>query len=302
MNIQNRIMVILLMVVFPILLVIGCEQDVTSTETPDLIEVETVTRIKESPTTVVYQSPTPQTTDSPDITVTPSMSDITATPTVIPTSDLVTGWLMYQNSFYEYSFSYPPEAEIEQQGVTGFPTEELPENMTATEYRLQLKETYPDDICVTVDFQSGFVVFIAPWERGGKYAAPCGVSGVGDYDITPITETVAIDGTSYTAAGYEIHERNEEASWRGEFISLSLDDGGSIQFGGGLDGNVSYEEYLLAKETILRIISSFRSSIEADGDQSEQNPLVINERLQQERQILDGLLLRAKTIHGGDND
>ena len=70
----------------------------------------------------------------------------------------------------------------------------------------------------------------------------------------------------------------------------------------GVDGNVSYEEYLLAKETILRIISSFRSSIEADGDQSEQNPLVINERLQQERQILDGLLLRAKTIHGGDND
>jgi hypothetical protein len=68
-----------------------------------------------------------------------------------------------------------------------------------------------------------------------------------------------IDGYSYIATGQEVHEQDEEATWRGEFLSLQLGDGLSIQYGGGLGAYISHEEYLLTKELLLRIIASLRS-------------------------------------------
>jgi hypothetical protein len=80
---------------------------------------------------------------------------------------VVEGWLTYHNDFYAYSFSYPPEAEIVTQGVSGFPTEELPEDMTAAEYRRQLEDTYPDNICVSSVLKAGSVHFFG--SVGGRW-------------------------------------------------------------------------------------------------------------------------------------
>lgn len=169
------------------------------------------------------------------------------------------GWLVYNNDFYDYQFSYPPDVTIETSGVSGFPTEELPDNMTATQYRQQLQETYPDDICVSLMYEAGFVAISAPWEEGGKYAAPCWGTGVGAYDIFPITETLTVDRHPYTAAGYEVRERDEEGTWLYEFLSFSLGDGTSIQYGSLSDSGISREEYLETQETLFQIIASFRS-------------------------------------------
>jgi hypothetical protein len=160
---------------------------------------------------------------------------------------------VYANDFYGYHFSYPPQATIGTRGVSGFPSDELPADMTSAEYRRQLEETYPEDICVTVRYRSGFVAFIPPEDKGGRYAFPCGVTGVGAYEIHPVTDTVTIEGQTYTIPGTQLREQNEAADWRGEFYSLDLGDGWEIDYG-SLNG--TQEAFLEIKETLLQIVVS----------------------------------------------
>ncbi|HEX6385990.1 MAG TPA: hypothetical protein VF177_15070 [Anaerolineae bacterium] len=228
-------------------------------------EVVEVTRRRQE--TAVSFTPTSQPTPLPTATrpsetattTSPAGSPTTADPaaTLSPaaTSDVVAGWLLYQNDFYGYQFSYPPEATINTQGVSRFPTEELPEGMTPTEYRRQLEATYPDDICVGVGYQQGFVVFIAPEEEGSKYAL-CGITGIGAYDTQGVNETVIIDGHPYMAYGTQVRQRNEEATWHSEFYSINLGDGTRISYG---STSGTQEQFLEIKETLLEIVTSFRS-------------------------------------------
>jgi len=183
----------------------------------------------------------------------------TPTPTPILTSTVVEGWFVYRNEFYDYEFSHPPEAEISTQGVTGYPTEELPDNMTSAEYIVWLSEIYPDDICVGLQYGVGFITIQPPPDQGGKYGGPCGVTGVGDYAIVEITETVMIDEQIYLADGWEIYERDDEATFRSEFFFVHLEDGTRIDYGGyWVDEGATYEDYLPVKETLIQILASYR--------------------------------------------
>lgn len=225
------------------------------------------TTISPTPTATPTSQPTnPPTATLPAATATtttptglPTSTDptATATPSPVATSDLVAGWLLYENDFYGYRFSYPPEATIGTQGVTGIPADEIPEDMTPTEYRRLLEDTYPEGLCVGVEYKLGFVVFRVPWEEGGKYTGPCGVTGVGAYDLHGASETVMIDRHPYTASGYRVHERNEEATWHSEFYFIDLGDGTRINYG-SVRG--TQEEFLETKETLLQIVTSFRSN------------------------------------------
>ncbi|MFO7678990.1 MAG: hypothetical protein R6X34_02985 [Chloroflexota bacterium] len=186
-------------------------------------------------------------------TATPSLTP-TVTPIPVPTSNVVEGWLMYQNDFFNYRFSYPPEARIRRQGVTGVPIEEVPENMTVEEYWEKLKELYPNNLCISVEYGTGFVIFVPSEEKGGRYTGPCGITGVGDDDIVSLSETVLIDGESYTASGVKFYERGTGA-WQGEFYILKLNDHVAIHYG-SLRG--TQEQFLDAQETLLQIVTSFR--------------------------------------------
>lgn len=202
--------------------------------------------------TAILSQLEPTATATPSPTV-PAAARPTVTP--VPTSSVVTGWLAYKNDFLGYEFAYPPEGRIGIQGVTGFPTAELPAGMTSEAYLQQLEESYPADLCVTVRYQAGFVTFAPAAEKEGRYTVPCGVTGVGDYDITNLTETVLIDGVPHSASGFVL--RGSAGAWQGEFYLLDAGDSVRIHFG-SFDG--TEEEYLNIEETLQRIVASYRQN------------------------------------------
>lgn len=187
-------------------------------------------------------------------TVVPPTLTRRPTTTPVPTSSIVPGWLTYENKFLGYSFSYPPEARIRIQGVTGFPTDELPENLTAEEYQAQLEAKYPDDLCVTVTYKTTFVTFVPSEDSVGKYTVPCGVTGVGDYDVESNIESLIIGNVQMVGDVFWLSERNSGA-WHGEFTMLNPHDNEGIHFG-SVTG--THEEFLAAQETMMQIVFSFR--------------------------------------------
>jgi hypothetical protein len=205
----------------------------------------------------------------PSLSPTPSATPTaTFTPTPQPTSDVVAGWQTYTSSYYAYTVSFPPEARLRRQGVDGFPTEELPEGMTSEAYLDQLKETYPNDICVSIGFGLGSVHILAPLEEGGKYHYICPGLGIGDYDIVDISETLMIDGRSITTTfGSQILERDEAGTFRSEFLRFELEDGTTITYYAGPDESskfeedyaAAYEAFLADRATLLQIIASYRA-------------------------------------------
>ncbi len=162
------------------------------------------------------------------------------------------GWLTYETALY--TFSYPPEATVRRNGVAGFPAEELPVGMTEEAYLDQLKETYPGAMCVRVNVGSGFVTFQPSAEAGGKYIEPCGVTGVGDFKMEDISETLTIDNQAYSASGFLARNFDTDA-WASQFYILWLDDDTRIDFGSMKGDQAQFQEI---EETLRQIVTSFR--------------------------------------------
>jgi hypothetical protein len=199
------------------------------------------------------------TANVPTNTLEPTLA-ATMTTVLTPTSTLVEGWLTYSNAVLRYELSYPPEAILGKEGVTGYPAEELPPNMTVDEYFTMLKQLYPGDLCVGIQYQIGYIAIQAPPEQGGKYSTPCGLSGLGVVDVIQKTETAIIDGRSYSATGYEVHQRDAAATFVGEYFTLQLEDGNFIHYGGfWTDQGQTHEDYLPVKEILLQILATYRS-------------------------------------------
>lgn len=228
-----------------LLLPTACSRPATPPPTAEPTTTTPMTMERSTPTALPTATKTPQSALTPTPQLTP-----------IPTSALVEGWLVYENDFYGYAFSYPPDAKISTQGVTGIPSGEWPAGMTFEERMAQLRETYPSDICVTLNYGEGFIAFQPPWEEGGKYAAPCGVTGVGDYDVLSKTETIMIGERTYSATGWELRQRDSGAFHR-EFFMIDLEDSMRVDFGGSGD---TYQDYLHTKDTLLQILETYRST------------------------------------------
>lgn len=47
---------------------------------------------------------------------------------------------MYENAFYGYQFSYPPEANVGIEGVIDFPWDEKPENLSYDAFWINSKK------------------------------------------------------------------------------------------------------------------------------------------------------------------
>jgi hypothetical protein len=172
---------------------------------------------------------------------------------------VIEGWLVYQNDLLGYEFSYPPEAGINSIGPDGYRLDEVPASIDFDYFAL-LYSLYPDGLCVGLSYEFGFIVIRAPDNRGGNFVT-CGVTGVGDVDLVPITETVVIDGQFYTASGGEQHARDAEATFLNAVLNVHLEDGTRIQYGGDWARvGVTQVGYVPAKETLRRILDSFHQT------------------------------------------
>ena len=183
---------------------------------------------------------------------------ITSSPTIPTTpSPLVEGWSVYHNDLLGYEFSYPPQATISSSGPDFYSTDDVPPDMTFDYFAL-LGSIYSDWLCVQVSLETGFITIQAPPNRGGKFVT-CGVTGVGDYDITQKSETVMIDGKLYPAGGHQVYERNPSATFRSEFFFIQLDDGTRVTYGGSwADTGATYVSYVPVKEVLQQILASYR--------------------------------------------
>jgi hypothetical protein len=189
-------------------------------------------------------------TQPPSAPATPSATATSLFTTVTPLEE----WLVYENDFYSYQFSYPPEANIGIEGVIDYPSDEKPENLSDDAFLDQLKETYPGDICVVITYMTGFVTIRAPLDNGGRYTSHCGTSGVGaDYDVVEKTEVVMVNGEQYTSEGVELYRAADETRVVRELFYIYLPDGTQIHYGRA----VGFPDEGEVKEVLMQIISSY---------------------------------------------
>ena len=207
-------------------------------------------------------SPTATTepTVAPTAAATPAPTE-TSEPTVAPTINpgAPEGWNLYMNDVFGYRFYYPAGATIQEAGVKGFPTDELPAGKTADEYIAELQNIYGDTLCVSVGYGIGYVNFSASDNAGSRYTL-CGRTGVGMGTMIHRIEVVVIDGVSFTATGFEFFGPESPCdvlSCHNETMVLKLPDGTRIEYGAlPLDG--TYADYLATtRPVLLQIVGTF---------------------------------------------
>ncbi len=181
-------------------------------------------------------------------------------PTDMPTStpDPYAGWLTYINQDNGYQFNYPPTAIVNAFGVSSYPTEDLPAGMTPGDYRLQLQQTYGDEICVTVQYELGSVSISVPINSQFSYAL-CGRTGVGVGTMTDKIEQVNINGNIENAEGFEFYGGSEILDNHNETLVIRLADDTRIEYGAGPDGVFTYADYIAGtKDVLLLVVESYR--------------------------------------------
>jgi hypothetical protein len=183
----------------------------------------------------------------------------TGTPLVeiTPTPLVPADWLLYVNEPLGYQFNYPPNVNVFEQGMVGMPGDvAIPEGMSMDEYWAYLEQTLPPNLCVGVSLDIGTLLIAPPYEPWGKFASPCGRTGVGAYTIVQVNETVWVDGQIRTATGMQVYD-SQTGAFRDETFRISLENGYQVEYGGNWEGDASrYAQYLLNKQTLLQILST----------------------------------------------
>jgi hypothetical protein len=240
---MNKVFSVAVLVVF----VCGCQISAqpastisTSATTPASLAPTTFSSSLNTPTipSAVVSTSRPAATTLPAPRSTPTIRPATITPspplpTTPPTSALVEGWFVYQNDLLGYEISYPPKARISSRGADGYFSDDLPPveafGPKTFNYLARLEQIYPDDLCVEIEYEGGFIGIGAPRNRGGQFVF-CTVGGPGAVDLIPRTETIVIGGQPYSATGSEIHARDVASTSAGGFLGTSLEDGTHIFF------------------------------------------------------------------------
>ncbi len=180
------------------------------------------------------------------------------TNTTLPASSIPENWLIYHNDFLKYTFHYPQEAQIIEEGVTGFPSGEMPAGMDIGDYFDQLNTIYPSNLCVRLHLAGMFLSITPPDDRGRRYTGPCGISGIGNtYIIEQFDETIYLFGDDRSVTWTRFLDKTN-GEWQNEASSLLI-NGFLIEFGvfSFVDiDKISEEEYLSSKPDLLLILAS----------------------------------------------
>ncbi len=207
-----------------------------------------------------WSSPAPATDPPPEILL-PS-----PTAALLPTADIPVapeiaapppGWLTYTNRTFGYAFDYPAEAELVAVGVTGYPTDELPPGVEPGQYFATLEATYTEAICAGVRYGTAFLYVGPPEDAGGRFSLPCGVSGVGTYDLRPVEEPITIGPDTLSAGGSAIYSL-DDGTFLYEFFFVPT-RGFRFNYGGDwTQAGTTYEAYLADKAIIQQVLASWR--------------------------------------------
>jgi hypothetical protein len=199
-----------------------------------------------------------------------AMNEPTAEPTSVPPTDAPTptvpseptaipGWLTYHNAMFGYAFDYPPEATLTTSGVTGYPTEELPAGLEPGQYIATLEATYTEALCAGIELPAAFMVLQAPDDAGGRYGGPCGISGIGVYDLKTEESSMTIGGVTYPLRTTRLYEVGTDTLVN-EFAGVVLKDGTRFNFASTWEMHgLTYEDYLADRAIILQVMSSYRA-------------------------------------------
>jgi len=211
--------------------------------------------VVENVTPTVQSSPTME-GETPETAVTPEAT-APAEPTVGPSpeaEDEYAGWLTYTNDVYQYEFRYPPGAEITEAPAEAFslPIEESEAGVTFEE----VYDQYTGKVCITVSYELGYVNISAPPNEGFRYVI-CGRTSRA-YEGPDREETLLIDGGTYTASGFEEQGPGETLDYHNEMLVLTLEDGTRIEYGAGPSETATFEDYLMIRDDLLRIVQSYR--------------------------------------------
>lgn len=200
----------------------------------------------------------------PTLTPTPALTpDLTpiSTPALTPESALTPtptgeyeGWLTYTNDVYNYEFKYPRGAGIEEAAREAFSLspEEAAGGMTFEEKYTR----YTGKICITINHGLGYVQISAPVNSGFAHVI-CGRTGRAFEGIDK-SETLTIEGRTYTASGFEEQGPGEILNFHNETMVVILGDGTRIEYGSRPSETATFADYLTMKEEIIKIVESFR--------------------------------------------
>lgn len=235
----------LLLVLFTMTLAPACEEDEEEAPTAMPSPAVTVAATPE-PTPTPEATPTPETIPTPEPT-----SEESPTPEMEIAYE---GWLTYTNDVYKYEFKYPTGATVAEAEQREFkvPREESEQGVT----RQDVYERYTGKICVHVSYQLGWVTISAPVNTGFRYVN-CGITGIVGPGRTR-EETLLIDGKTYSAGGWEQQGLGETLPFHNEVLIVNLDDGTQIEYGAALAETATFEDYLLIRDDLVRIVQSYR--------------------------------------------
>jgi len=206
-----------------------------------------------------------QTAIPPTVTIEPAAEATAVPPTDSPAPTqpvgptAVPGWLTYHNAMFGYSFDYPPEATLTTTGVTGYPTDELPAGLEPGQYIATLEATYTEALCAGIELPAAFMVVQTSDEAGGRYGGPCGISGIGVYDLKTEETTITIGGAIYPLRTTRLYEVGSDTLVN-EFAGVRLDDGTRFNVASTWEKNgLIYEDYLADRAIILHVMASYRA-------------------------------------------
>ena len=190
----------------------------------------------------------------------PESSTAVASPEFVPISTetaLPSGWSDFINSYYGYAISLPPNAEVSKAEVEAIP--ESAASMTID----QLKMMYPPGGCVSIGYQSVYLIIRVADYLGGQFHPVCGRTGIGAVHPVWTEEEVIVGDVSFLATYGRMYESDApDAKFLEEFYTIDLGDGAGISFGsvaGGWPDQAAYDQYLSDKETVLEILRTYRS-------------------------------------------
>ena len=185
----------------------------------------------------------------------------------LPDSAGSDGWFTYTNTHYGYHFEYPPEADVFEFGVETFDLNDVPEGMTANEYRDYLYETNGSNLCVQLVLGDGYIYFEAPenWEGNYTFCRKLGPGAPGWF-APKRQEVVEISGQAFTFTGREFIKIDGTGNDHDEALALKLPSGVRIEFGAYSDADDGYDQYrTVVLPILIRILETYETIPQASS-------------------------------------